>query len=95
MCRLSGGWRVLLSEHWHDTLLWFWPRQRLHTLPGQVTVAVGTVTFEFPGLCLEFCLHNAVTSFPLPLSFSLLFGISLSFFNLSNQSSLLFLLLLW
>lgn len=32
--------------------------QRLHVLTGQVSVAVRTVTFEFPGLCMEFQLHN-------------------------------------
>lgn len=66
MCRLSGGvparqvcgMTELLGEHWHDRLLWFGHCQRLHTLTGQVTVAVGTMTFEFPGLCLEFYLHN-------------------------------------
>lgn len=45
---------------------------RLLKLTGQVTVAVGTVTFEFPGLCMEFQLHNTTTiwiifpPFPLP-----------------------------
>lgn len=29
---------------------------------GQITVAVGTVTFEFPGLCMEFQLHNTITT---------------------------------
>lgn len=58
------GWRELPGEHRHDRWLWSWRCQRLHTRTGQVTVAVGTMTFEFPGLCLEFCLHNAATTWP-------------------------------
>lgn len=77
MCRLTGGAcsryvvGELLSEPWHDKSLWLWHCQRLHTLPGQVAVAVGTVTFEFPGLCLEFCLHNAATTWVRPSPFLL------------------------
>lgn len=77
MCRLTGGAcskyvvGELLSEPWHDKSLRLWHCQRLHTLPGQVAVAVGTVTFEFPGLCLEFCLHNAATTWGRPSPFLL------------------------
>lgn len=80
------AWQELLIEHWHDRLLWFWHCQRLHTLMDQVTVAVGTMTFEFPGLCLEFCLHNAVTTWVPPPPFSLLFGISSLFFFYLKKS---------
>lgn len=49
-----------------------WQCQRLLMLTGQVTTAVGTVASEFPGLCVEFQLHNTTTTwilfppFPLP-----------------------------
>lgn len=52
----------------HGRLLWVWQCQRLHMLTGQVTVAVGTVTFEFPGICMEFQLHNTTTTWIFPPS---------------------------
>lgn len=46
----------------HGRLLLIWHCQGLRMLMGQVTVTVGTVTFEFPGLCMEFQLHNTTTT---------------------------------
>lgn len=52
-CRLSTE---------HGRALHIWPGLPKTTRPAaQVTVAVGTVTFEFPGLCMEFQLHNSTT----------------------------------
>lgn len=45
----------------HGRLLSVWQCQKLYALTGQVTVTVGTVTFEFPDLCMEFQLHNTTT----------------------------------
>lgn len=73
---LVGVWSVSTQQ---GRLLWVWQRQKLHTVV-QVTVAVGTVTFEFPGVCMEFQLHNSATTW-----IFFLFSLSFLAFNFLFQ----------